>query len=208
MIVDIQGHSVNGGLVPKEMAMYLFGWPPMIFHTFFYSEDWLRSMTKEDKAQERYVVTHGDYDVAMVRNEMVTMKTELASEVLKRMYPRSGIVAYRGGALAKTMLNELEIPCVNLAGIDCPRYDELIACSKDRLQPIHQCGHHFRSICPKQRVYLYAMWLKHYRSVRNMIPKDPCPWGFMSGENFPPTYFNLNFLNHSFVTFLRGPYDY
>ena len=70
------------------------------------------------------------------------------------------VLAYKGGHLEESLLNELKIPAVNLESFACPKAQRLFG----KLPWIETCGQHFgtdqHEHCPKVEVEAYAAWFR------------------------------------------------
>ena len=63
------------------------------------------------------------------------------------------------GYLEKNLLNELQIPCVNLEDFGCPKVEKLIAMGFDVGLT---CGRHAKPThhCLQQETYLFYQWIQ------------------------------------------------
>ena len=150
MIVDLDGYQVNHQpFIVREMGVYSlqhgsFSW---------FSENKLPylSLEKRDRKTVNYVYHH----IHGLRFESSKQEKALPQHLVKPMiesaYHRSRtqhqyMVAYKGGYLEKNLLNELQIPCVNLEDFGCPKVEKLIAMGFDvgltcgrHAKPTHHC---------------------------------------------------------------------
>lgn len=67
------------------------------------------------------------------------------------------IIAYKGGHIERDLLDELEIPSINLEDYGCPKYEKLPT------PQIKDCGFHVKMEhvhCPKVECAAFAIWVK------------------------------------------------
>ena len=68
------------------------------------------------------------------------------------------LVAYKGRKVEREILDELEIPNINLEDFGCPRYDELPTTM------VRDCGYHIqmnKSIhCSMKECVAFAIWIE------------------------------------------------
>ncbi|GIX69332.1 uncharacterized protein CEXT_125711 [Caerostris extrusa] len=75
----------------------------------------------------------------------------------------ANVVAYKGGEHEKELLDSLKIPCLDLQGFACPKYEDLINLNQV-YSSLQECGYHTRPRkgvlhCPKMEVTAYKDWL-------------------------------------------------
>jgi len=163
MIVDLDGYQVNHQpFIVREMGVYSlqhgsFSW-------FLENKLPYLSLEKRDRKTVNYVYHH----IHGLRFESSKQEKALPQHLVKTMiesaYHRSRtqhqyMVAYKGGYLEKNLLNELQIPCVNLEDFGCPKVEKLIAMGFDVGLT---CGRHAKPThhCPKQETYLFYQWIQ------------------------------------------------
>ena len=77
------------------------------------------------------------------------------------------IVAYKGGIHEKRILDELNIPSINLEKFGCPKYDNLLSSYDLNHLPV-TCGYHskltkrntFTAHCAKSECLVFAQWIQ------------------------------------------------
>lgn len=75
------------------------------------------------------------------------------------------LVAFKGGHVERDVLEELEIPYVNLEDFGCPKFD----CLEHFLKPVvKDCGYHKKlrnegatAHCPRIECFFFAEWVKN-----------------------------------------------
>ena len=163
MIVDLDGYKVkHHPYIVRELGLYSvshgsFSW--FLENTLPYV-----SLEKRDRKTVNYVYYH----IHGLRFESTPQEKALPQHMIKPLidvaYQRSRtqqrtMVAYKGGHLEKDLLDELQIPCVNLEDFGCPKVEKLIAMGFDVGLT---CGRHAKPThhCPKQETYLFYQWIQ------------------------------------------------
>ena len=84
------------------------------------------------------------------------VKPIIESAYLRSRTQQHTTVAYKGGCLEKNLLNELQIPCVNLEDFGCPKVEKRVGMDEG-----FTCGRHKKPThhCPKQETYLFYRWM-------------------------------------------------
>ena len=163
MIIDFDGYQIkNYPYIVRELGLYSvlhgsFSW--FLENTLPYD-----SLEKRDRKTVNYVY----YNIHGLRFESTPQEKALPQHMIKPLvdvyYQRSRtqqrtLVAYKGGHLEKDLLDELQIPCVNLEEFGCPKVEKIIAMGFDSRS---NCFRHAKPShhCPKQETHLFYQWLQ------------------------------------------------
>lgn len=162
MILDLDGYRIRSGFILREMGVYSqrYGSLSWMFENtlpFFY-------LDRKDQHTCHYVYRH----VHGLPFESTPTEKAYPQHLVKHLvdvtYHQSKthgkqLAAYKGGRLEKDLLQELQIPCINLEDLGCPKVEELVAVG---FKPGSSCGHHLKPTlhCPKQETYLFYQWMQ------------------------------------------------
>ena len=162
MIVDLDGYRIRSGFIARELGVYSLkdGRLSWMFDNplpFFY-------LDKKDQRTCHYVYRHVHGLPWQTRSQEKAHPQHMVKPIVDTLYrscrtSERWLVAYKGGCLEKNLLNELQIPCVNLEDFGCPKIETLVAIG---LNPGFSCGHHTQPQlhCPKQETYLFYQWMQ------------------------------------------------
>ena len=163
MIIDFDGYQVkHHPFIVREIGLYSV--PHGSFSWFLENKLPYLSLEQRDRKTVNYVFRH----IHGLRFESSLPEKALPQHMIKPMIdsayhrsrtPNRYMVGYKGGHLEKDLLNELQIPCVNLEDFGCPKVEKLIAMGFDVGST---CGRHAKPThhCPKQETYLFYQWLQ------------------------------------------------
>lgn len=155
-LIDLSGSIVNGNFITREFGYVgmgrqfkdtkssLFDFKP--FMTDMVDLSRLSRHKKTKTRREIIVYNINDLDDHVVRF-YDAVKTK-----------RKDVLGYKGGHVEKDILEDLDIPSVNIEDMGCPRFDDLrcerfnrLACQYHRNQSLH---------CPKAEVAAFKEWLE------------------------------------------------
>ena len=163
MIVDLDGYQVkHQPYIVRELGLYSLQHGS--FNWFFENKLPYLSLEKRDRKTVNYVYHHIHGLRFESSKQEKALPQPMVKPIMESAYLRSRTqqhttVAYKGGCLEKNLLNELQIPCVNLEDFGCPKIETLVAIG---LNPGFSCGHHTQPQlhCPKQETYLFYQWMQ------------------------------------------------
>ena len=158
--IDLDGFRVQGTFVTRELGLCdreakrvgCFHYT----HAVKYS-----SLTDKDKRTVQYVKDSvsglpfypGRRERSLGVHSQDQVKEDIVSFWNKCQSPHAFTVAYKGGTLEKTILDQLRIPSVNLEDFGCPKYEYCNA-------PHFDCGCHKNSYfhCSVGECYAFITW--------------------------------------------------
>ena len=144
MIVDLDGYRVkHQSYIVRELGLYSLQHGSCSW--FFENKLPYLSLEKRDRKTVNYVYHH----IHGLRFE---------SSKQEKAHPQHMVNIWSTYG-QKNLLNELQIPCVNLEDFGCPKIETLVAIG---LNPGFSCGHHTQPQlhCPKQETYLFYQWMQ------------------------------------------------
>ena len=122
MIIDLDGYRIRSGFIARELGVYSLkdGSLSWMFDNplpFFY-------LDKKDQRTCHYVYRHVHGLPWQTRSQEKAHPQHMVKPIVDTLYrscrtPERWLVAYKGGCLEKNLLNELQIPCVNLEDFGC-----------------------------------------------------------------------------------------
>ena len=161
MIVDLDGYRVkHQPYIVRELGLYSlqhgsFSW--CLENKLPYL-----SLEKRDRKTVNYVYHHIHGLRFESSKQEKALPQPMVKPIMESAYLRSRTqqhttVAYKGGCLEKNLLNELQIPCVNLEDFGCPKVEKLMGMDEG-----FTCGRHKKPThhCPKQETYLFYRWMQ------------------------------------------------
>ena len=163
MVVDIEGFFLNKTFHPREIGYVSLTENCINSHRFKLNHV-VKKLSEKDWKTVNYCkkYVHG-LTLKCLPWEKDLYQVENLRPLLKNVYYSSkrndrNLVAYKGGQVEKEILDELEIPSINLECFGCPRYDELPT------SMVRDCGYHVQmneSIhCPIKECVAFANWVE------------------------------------------------
>lgn len=164
-VIDIDGFHTSTTFYPRE-----FGYTSLTKRTnesFRFKLNHLaKQLSSKDWKTVRYCTRHiHGLRFCTHPQEKDLHDAETLKQLIQCMYNDNKtlekyIIAYKGGCVEKQILDELEIPSVNLEDFECPKYEHLPKPS------IKDCGYHSKYAynnayvhCPKVECYAFADWI-------------------------------------------------
>ena len=132
MIIDLDGYRIRSGFIARELGVYSLKDGSLSW--MFDNPLPFFYLDKKDQRTCHYVYRHVHGLPWQTRSQ-------------EKAHPQ------------KNLLNELQIPCVNLEDFGCPKIETLVAIG---LNPGFSCGHHTQPQlhCPTQETYLFYQWMQ------------------------------------------------
>ena len=163
MVMDLEGFFLNKIFYPREIG-YVSLTENWINSYRFKLNHLVQKLSEKDWKTVNYCkkYVHG-LTLKCLPWEKDLYQVENLRDLIKNAYCLSkkknrNIVAYKGGQVEKEILDELEIPCIDLEDFGCSRYDELPT------SMVRDCGYHIQmneSIhCPIKECVAFANWIE------------------------------------------------
>ena len=172
-ILDLDGFTVNKKFLCRELGIIEVGQETATSYHFDIGIRWADLSPKDRKAcmyVGRYVhklpliARRGSLPL----NNLNGVVNDFYNDIKKS---EKSVIAYKGGCLERNLLNELNIPAVNLESFGCPKAEQLF----DKLAWIETCGQHIgtdpHKHCPKVEVEAFMLWLKENKGERRGIER-------------------------------------
>lgn len=163
----MDGFQISKKFYCKELGMLRVGEDEAFSFFFDIGLPW-HSLTKQDKRTCRYVqkrIHHLPFGVPKrVKACPITSLGTIVTDFY-RCVQKSAIstIAYKGGHYEKDLLEDLDIPAVNLESFGCPKAEHLF----DALAWLETCGHHTEpnayQHCAKVEVEAFGHWLANQK---------------------------------------------
>jgi hypothetical protein len=161
-IIDMDGFSVNGKFVCKELGFLKVG--DATAQSFFFDIGlrW-RDLTPKDLRTCKYVQTHIHKLPFGVPAGIDAITLSALKDTVRNLYDnmrKNSLIAYKGENYEKNLLADLNIPSVNLECFGCPQAQKLL----DQMIWLETCRKHLTvdayQHCPKVEVEAYGLWLE------------------------------------------------
>jgi hypothetical protein len=161
-IIDMDGFSVNGKFLSKELGFLKVGDATAQSFFFDISLRW-RDLTPKDLRTCKYVQTRIHKLPFGVPAGIDAIPLSALKETVRNLYcnmRKNSLLAYKGGNYEKNLLADLNIPSVNIECFGCPKAQKLFG----QMIWLETCGKHLTidayQHCPKVEVEAYGLWLE------------------------------------------------
>ena len=157
LILDLEGYFVEKKFYAREL-----GWTTWQGHSgakhYRLPFRW-KALDKKDRLTAQYVYhrIHGlpfEDDPQEKAHPLETLKGDVLALVGQARTTDRFLVGYKGGHVEKDLLQELDLPAIDLEQYGCPKFDtlETAAHSPD-------CGHHrFKKHCARAESHTFWQW--------------------------------------------------
>ena len=158
LLIDFEGFYLNNVFKCREM-----GWRSWNNHRGnikYKMLHYFEALREKDKVTAKCVTKHihgltfnvGDHEHPKPQECLYQDVYELYN-TFKTL--QQDLVGYKGGHFEKDVLNELNIPCINLEEWGCPKFDKLM---KRGFPRVVNCGHHIHNWTHCATVECEAFW--------------------------------------------------
>ena len=176
-ILDLEGLFLDNTFHVRELAYYTWNGEHGR-HAFFIPVPY-KNLSDKDKRTVNFVrrKIHG-LTYQPLKAEHI-QQPEVLSELIKDIYSiyrdcsndERTVVGYKGGHVEEDLLTKLNIPCLNLETLGCPKYDKL-----RRIIPrntlLSSCGFHADDNvhhCPVTECHAFWCWYKSFIAKHGTI---------------------------------------
>lgn len=164
LIIDLDGFRIGNH---KEFLVREIGYASItkdqVNSVRFNLTDYFKNLTPADFATINYCrkFIHG-LSFRPLPGEKDAIHIKNLNKVIWTIYVNNktfdkNVIAYKGGHIEKDILNDLEIPSMNLEEYGCPKFEQLPT------PTINECGFHDKKNkvhCPKVECAAFYEWLK------------------------------------------------
>ena len=165
-VLDFEGFFINKTFHPRELGY--FTWNEAYGRHAFRELVPHQDLCEKDKRTVNFVINkiHGlSYQPSPQERGQ---HPRVIPSMIQDLYgdystPDRTLVAYKGGHVEKDLLNKLNIPCLNLETLGCPKYDVLRSQDLKCEKLLPSCGFHKDDTihhCPVTECHAFYLWYK------------------------------------------------
>ena len=160
-ILDLDRFTINKKFLCRELGIIKVGQETATSYDFDIGIHW-GDLSQKDRKTCMYVSRYVHKLPLVARRGSLPLDN--LNNIVNDFYNdvktlEKSVMAYKGGHLERNLLNELNIPSVNLESFGCPKAEELFG----KLTRIETCGQHIgadpHKHCPKVEVEAFHAWL-------------------------------------------------
>ncbi len=168
MVLDLDGFTVNGEFKTRELGYATLATNESgVYH--FDPQIYMKTLSHTDKSTAGYAAyqIHGmfvipDFDEPTCKISILEKIVSMLYEIHK--HPIRYVVGYKGGHIEKDLLEKLDIPCLNIEELGCPRYNQIGTSTFTDISENCDFHHHYRGQgfphCARREAEVFREWLK------------------------------------------------
>ena len=157
LILDLEGYFVQKKFYVREL-----GWTTWEGHfgAQHYQQPFRwKALSQMDRLTAKYVYhrIHGlpfEDDPQEKARHLENLKRDVLELYAQARTTERFLVGYKGGHVEKDLLQELDLPAINLEHYGCPKFEKL-----NTISIIKDCGHHrFKKHCAMVESHAFWQW--------------------------------------------------
>lgn len=157
LILDLEGYCVQKKFYARELGWTT--WQGQSGAKHYQLPFRWKTLCPKDRLTAQYVYhrIHGlpfEAHTAEKARPLKNLKGDVLTLYTQAKTPERFVVGYKGGHIEKDLLQELDLPAMNLEEYGCPKFEKL-----DTLSVIQDCGHHrFKHHCAMVESHAFWQW--------------------------------------------------